>query len=782
MDENMFETHIGTAAHVGTKYQSGNSNRQPKNAKFLSSTVQQRTLRELGCEIVGGEKELSEREKRQEEERRKRYGRGCDLLKNMGWNIMNEDHRRPTWEREEEVPVRIHHRRLGLGYQDGHLQRVRSQVKTQVHNPFRNNISNLAECNYLGVVSEQQLSQAAVRGKKQDSRNKRPYRRMEAPARRTEIDLHTSGAINLLTATYEGAITSRCRRGPHGENLPEGSPKKLIARYHGLHQTALQRGKFAAIAEKCEYGAGGEGDRMRALGALGTCNSAIETQTTAEDFRQAGRRWRGGFPDEELIRRCHDDTHPSFQVTWRRVVRATGIGPGLEHTKLKEEVRRACDACLTCQKLQPARKRVAARIGSIKKRPFGEIAFDIIVLNTPDVDDNRYILTVIDNFSHAVELFAIKKASAEVITTCLHDVLCRWGKPHQVRCDNAKAFAALVTKQLLHRAKVKQNFCAPYSHNSNGQVENANRRVMDVLRAMILDNRLGANTHLQWGLLLPAVRRIIMARTILQYGCCPNDIAYMFSPENEASIFDEEPWMPPTQQEPAEEGNCEMINTLKRQHEILLDACERKLDEHLEKLAAFQEKTADDLQPLEPGDFVLVDMRERPHSKINSPWSGPWQVVEHDDNDATHPIVWLQHISSKKVERFNANMCKLCNLDMFEKVDEAIKFAAADNFEYEIEAVLDHRPRGERKRRRRDTYEFQVLWRDIERSEDNPSWEPYSNESLRTSEPMRAYCSRMEVMLELGSDFLPVEEQSDVAKKLKKAGPTTQGCAEQKLA
>jgi hypothetical protein len=156
--------------------------------------------------------------------------------------------------------------------------------------------------------------------------------------------------------------------------------------------------------------------------------------------------------------------------------------------------------------------------------------------------------------------------------------------------------------------------------------------------------------------------------------------------------------------------------------------------------------------------------------------------VEHDDNDATHPIVWLQHISSKKVERFNANMCKLCNLDMFEKVDEAIKFAAADNFEYEIEAVLDHRPRGERKRRRRDTYEFQVLWRDIERSEDNPSWEPYSNESLRTSEPMRAYCSRMEVMLELGSDFLPVEEQSDVAKKLKKAGPTTQGCAEQKLA
>jgi hypothetical protein len=182
---------------------------------------------------------------------------------------------------------------------------------------------------------------------------------------------------------------------------------------------------------------------------------------------------------------------------------------------------------------------------------------------------------------------------------------------------------------------------------------------------MILDDRLGANTHLQWGLLLPAVRRIIMARTVLQYGCCPNDIAYMFSPENEASIFDEEPWMSPAQQEPADEGSCEMIDTLQRQHEILLDACEQKLDEHLEELAALHEMEKEDIQPLVPGDFVLVDMRERPHTKVSSPWSGPWQVVEKEDNDDTHPMMTLQHIASKKIERFHASMCKRCNLDLF---------------------------------------------------------------------------------------------------------------------
>jgi transposase InsO family protein len=201
---------------------------------------------------------------------------------------------------------------------------------------------------------------------------------------------------------------------------------------------------------------------------------------------------------------------------------------------LKKQVRHFCDACVICQKLQPARERVAARQGSIKKRPFGECAIDVIVLNAPDIDGNRYILTVIDNFSHAVELFPIKKASADVITTCLHDVLCRWGRPYQVRCDNAKAFAAAATTQLLKRAKVRQHFTAPYSHNSNGKVENANRRVMEILRATILDDRLGPQTHLQWSLLLPAVRRVLMSRMILQYGCCPNDIAYMFSFETES--------------------------------------------------------------------------------------------------------------------------------------------------------------------------------------------------------------------------------------------------------
>ena len=52
-----------------------------------------------------------------------------------------------------------------------------------------------------------------------------------------------------------------------------------------------------------------------------------------------------------------------------------------------------------------------------------------------------------------------------------------------------------------------------------------------------------------------------------------------------------------------------------------------------------------------------------------------------------------------------------------------------------------------------DSY-FRICFGGIERSEDNPSWEPYANESLRASEPFAAYCRRSDVQAELGKDFI----------------------------
>jgi transposase InsO family protein len=482
------------------------------------------------------------------------------------------------------------------------------------------------------------------------------------------------------------------------------------------------------------------------------------TATTPQDFKDAAYSASGGFPMAELLKRAHDNTHPGFITTWRRVIRAVGPQSTSEAAKTKDQVRRYCDACICCQKLQPARAKLLADIGSIRQRPFTSYAFDVITLSQPDLDGVRYILCCVDSFSRAVELYGLKQANAPTVLECLIDVLSRWGRAAELRCDNAKAFTSALVTALLKRIQVKQHLTAPYSHQSNGQVENCNRRVMDVLRAMVLDDRLGPNTQAKWSMLLPEVRRVLMTRIVTQHGLTPNDLAYMHCPETEASIFEEELWMPPHSTD-AGQAEPEWLVKLEQQHQHLIDICDEKQSELLNKLAELNHRNREQQQQrsIQVHDFVLVKLTDRPQQKAQPRWSGPYLVVSFPDNDSTRLIVTLQHLSTKVVGEFHVSMLKFCDMSLMKQIEDAIPYAAKDSFEYEIEAIMQHTPTGPRKTaaglRSKNEYEFKVLWKDIPIGPDNPSWEPYSNDSMRQCAPYQEYIRRPEIAAALGSNF-----------------------------
>jgi transposase InsO family protein len=486
--------------------------------------------------------------------------------------------------------------------------------------------------------------------------------------------------------------------------------------------------------------------------------AAASSQTTPQDFRDATYKASGGFPMAELLKRAHDDTHPGFITTWRRVIRAVGPQPTAEAASTKDQVRRYCDACLCCQKLQPARAKLFSAIGSIRQRPFTSYAFDVVTLSQPDENGVRYILCCVDSFSRAVELYGLKQANAPSVLECLVDVLSRWGRAAELRCDNAKAFTSAMVAALLKRTKVNMHLTAPYSHQSNGQVENCNRRVMDILRAMILDDRLGVNTQSRWSLLLPEVRRVLMTRVVTQHGLTPNDLAYMNCPETEASIFENEAWMPAAAPN-IDQAEPEWLTKLQRQHELLIDICDERQNVLLQKLAEKNEEAREQHQQpaIQVHDFVLLKLADRPRQKSQPRWFGPYLVVSFPDNDPERLKVTLQHLSTKVVGEFHVNMLKRCDMSLMQKIDEAIPFAAKDCFEYEVEEIMQHAPAGPRRTasglRNKNEYEFRILWKDIPLGADNPSWEPWSNESIRSCERYQAYIQRPDVIATLGAKF-----------------------------
>jgi hypothetical protein len=165
---------------------------------------------------------------------------------------------------------------------------------------------------------------------------------------------------------------------------------------------------------------------------------------------------------------------------------------------------------------------------------------------------------------------------------------------------------------------------------------------------------------------------------------------------------------------------------------------------------------------------VLLRIKERKHHKLSAPWAGPYLVLEALDPDEGGNVALVQHLSNKKITRVNISDLKRCSLDHFASIDEALPLAALDNFEYAVERILQHRPTGRRKRpnqrtRPKNDYEFEVLWAHLPLEDDsNPSWEPWSNASLRSCEAYRNYLQQPDVMASLGDDFYAGEADAEL--------------------
>ena len=72
----------------------------------------------------------------------------------------------------------------------------------------------------------------------------------------------------------------------------------------------------------------------------------------------------------------------------------------MKTAELFEGVKKECEGCLLCRKIWATRGEIeGAGSAVIRQRPWTEVAIDLIVLDEPDEDGNRHILTVVDSFS-----------------------------------------------------------------------------------------------------------------------------------------------------------------------------------------------------------------------------------------------------------------------------------------------------------------------------------------------------------------------------------------------
>ena len=131
---------------------------------------------------------------------------------------------------------------------------------------------------------------------------------------------------------------------------------------------------------------------------------------------------------------------------------------------------------------------------------------------------NVYLLVFVDYYSKWVELFPLRRATAESISQILiKDILTRWGVPDYLLSDRGSQFVSEVLDETCKIWNVTQKFTTAY-HPQTNLTERVNRTLKTMVASYV------GNQHTQWDKYLPEFRFALNTAVQESTGFTPAEI------------------------------------------------------------------------------------------------------------------------------------------------------------------------------------------------------------------------------------------------------------------
>ena len=118
-------------------------------------------------------------------------------------------------------------------------------------------------------------------------------------------------------------------------------------------------------------------------------------------------------------------------------------------------------------------------------RPWDVVGMDLLQL-PQSRQESKYLLVCVDHFSRYVVLAPLKDKTAGAIAHALITKLFHvYSTPRVLLSDNAAEFRSTLLNKICSQYNIKQTFVTAYHPASNGLVERANRKILEVLRPVV---------------------------------------------------------------------------------------------------------------------------------------------------------------------------------------------------------------------------------------------------------------------------------------------------------
>lgn len=370
--------------------------------------------------------------------------------------------------------------------------------------------------------------------------------------------------------------------------------------------------------------------------------------------------------------------------------------------KMRTHVDMFIKSCPGCQKQDQHIPRIVTTPFSTNAwQPMDIISIDSIGPFPESKEGYQYVITIIDDFTRFVELFATKSTTAIEAAQVLVQHFGRYGIPNQIRSDNGSQYVNETINNLMEILEVERDLITPHSHEENGIVERANKEIIRHLSAILYDKD---HQTSDWPIYLPLVQRIINATKHEAIGMSPAQLLFCNNVQLDRGLF-----IPAESNDQHQNMNEWISKMVQRQQEVIEMAkrVQSKVISERQSKQLSSESTKFAVNSL----VLLRDPNRK--DKLQTRWIGPFRVVNVNNDTYT-----IQHLINQRTRKVHLSRLK----QFQEGAEDPLLTAAKDKHQDIVETILQTFP--PKKGRAINNYRFRVKWRG---EEDDITIEPYAN-------------------------------------------------------
>ena len=193
------------------------------------------------------------------------------------------------------------------------------------------------------------------------------------------------------------------------------------------------------------------------------------------------------------------------------------------------EVRKMTDTCKVCMELKP---RFIKSSGILIKAttPLQQLNIDFNG-PLPTSSTNRYILTMVDEFSRFPFAFPCKDMRSATVIKCFNQLFSLFGMPSFIHNDQAPDFLSEEVKHYLHSRGIATSKTSRYNPRGNGQAERYNGTIWKSGTLALKSRNLPTSA---WEVVLPDALHSIRSLLCTSTNCTPHECMFNYPRKSSA--------------------------------------------------------------------------------------------------------------------------------------------------------------------------------------------------------------------------------------------------------